>query len=506
MRSFGPLLIAAALGIALGSASSANAETRAESCTALSTAGTVNALDTVPFTQLPPQGSLEQWPAAPAGLLPARVHLRSERESFNARYAFATRGGQIYVAPVAGGAPGWRRLPLPACFAGRVVAISADDDELVAIDRERRVFTLDNALKGPDLFNWSRRWGPPLWSGKGRTLPRDVAAWSWSVISPAEDVTFHDTAGNAHAIGAHKDSHIWALRTGGQRLTLIDPWLPNDDSYETCGPHRGRFRAVNVSASGSTVFVIGADGDLFTRLYDFDIAGHNPIFFRYSYERQRTGDPAAPIQLPSPPWVRQPKVPGEITSAISISKRGVGAIHRTLRVEGRDRRGRAGYWEKDVVATRSSAWRFHRTGDRLRGRLLDNSPRDSSRRDLGAAADLRFAGAAGALRIEVADFNLRCSPARLLLRAGRGEPVELRLHNVDALRQLERATGLDDQPREQYGTIEVPPALLARLDEQPAAVRELIATKLGGRRFTSVGLRVTEHALRVTELDWTLRR
>ncbi len=144
-------------------------------------------------------------------------------------------------------------------------------------------------------------------------------------------------------------SHIWGLRSGGQRLTFWDPWLPLDESYEMCGPHRGRFKAVNLSASGSFVFVVGRDGDLFTRLYDFDISGHDPVFFRYSYEDQRGKGDGSPIQLPAAPWVEQPKVPGAITSAISIHKVGEGTIHRILRVEG-TRDGQTGYWERDAAA------------------------------------------------------------------------------------------------------------------------------------------------------------
>ncbi len=77
-----------------------------------------------------------------------------------------------------------------------------------------------------------------------------------------------------------------------------------------CGPVRGRFKAVNLSASGSYVFVIGRHGDMLTRLYDFDIAGHDPIFFHYSYDDQSGKGDGAPIQLPGAPWVRQPKIPG----------------------------------------------------------------------------------------------------------------------------------------------------------------------------------------------------
>src|SRR3546814_8372811 len=50
-----------------------------------------------------------------------------------------------------------------------------------------------------------------------------------------------------------KVSHIWSLRDDGQHYRFNDPWLPRDDSYEMCGPQRGQFRGVNLSASGSTI-------------------------------------------------------------------------------------------------------------------------------------------------------------------------------------------------------------------------------------------------------------
>lgn len=504
MRPVTPLataLAALALAVVPGAARAA----APPNCDALA-GGTVNAIDAVPWAQIPEAGSLSMWPAAPAGLLPARVDLRGASESFNQRYQFAARGGQIYVAERAGtGAAVWHRMPLPDCFAGRVASISADDDELVAIDRDRRVFTLDNALKGPGLFNWSRRWGPPLWEGPGRRLPGRVIAWSWSVLSPAEDKTWTDVGGTRHPVGERKVSHIWALRDGGQRMTFMDPWLPDDDSYEMCGPHRSRFRAVNLSASGSQIFVIGAHGDLFTRLYDFDLAGHDEVFLRYVYAKSAPVDGVAPIELPAPAWVRQPKVPGAITSAISIEKTGVGARDAILRVEGRSR-GRSGYWEKRLLARSPRAWRFHRSGRPLQGRALDNPQRDSSRLGLGRAEDLRYAGDAGALRVTVNDFNVHCTPATVTVAAGRAR-IALRLHSVDALRQIARARGLDDDPRYLYGTIEVPPAVRARAAALPPALRALLRGPLRAR-YTKLEVTATTHALTLDGggLEWELTR
>jgi hypothetical protein len=443
-------------------------------------------------------GALNALPAAPAGLLPDTVHLRTEADSFNRRYAFATRGGTIYAQHREGPDRTWHELPLPPCFAGRVESISVDDDELIALDTSRRIFTMDGALKDASAFNWTSRWGTPFWAGPGYQLPGGVIAWSWSVISPVEDGTWTDPAGNRTAIGAGKVSHIWGLRSGGRRLTFWDPWLPLDESYEMCGPLRGRFRAASLSTSGSFVFVAGPNGDLFTRFYDFDISGHNSVFFQYSYEDQRGKGDGAPIQLPAVGWVKHPKIPGRITSAISIHKVGTGAVHRTLRVEGLDAAGHTGYWEKDVTERAAGAWRFHRTDRPLSAKPIPNPRADTSRRKLGKPEDLRYLLKIADFRAELTNFNVYCSPARLRIRPkGARKSFDLVLHNVDGLRQQPRGRGLDGVPREQYGQVEVPPKLLKRT---------FVRDKLGGRRFTAVTVNATATEVSLDELGMTFRR
>lgn len=418
------------------------------------------------------------WPKAPAGLLPDRVHLRTLREGFNRLYDFATRRGRIYGRLREGDHP-WRRLPLPGCFAGRVAQISVDDDEMIALDDQRHVFTMNRALDNGSKFSWTGHWSVPLWMGPGITLP-PTRAWAWTVISPLEDHNWTDPAGNRTAIGAGKVSHIWGLRPGGRRITFWDPWLPLDQSYEMCGPHRGRFRAVNLSAAGSYVFVVGRFGDMFTRLYDFDISGHDPIFFDYSYEDQRGKGDGAPIQLPPAGWTRQPKVPGRITAAISISKVGVDSVHRILQVEGA-RGGRSGFWQRDVAWPRAKGWRFHPTGAPLTRKALANPPGNTSRRGLGRGEDRRYRMHGGGVTATLLDYNVYCSPATLRWREG-GKVRHFRLHNVDGLRQVPRARGLDDEPRAQYGEIEWGPG-----------------------NFEAVTVQATRAQIEIPEHDWTFK-
>ncbi len=440
--------------------------------------------------------------------LPARVDLRGPSATYNRRYAFAVARGRVWFTSrteVTGIRQPWARLPLPACLDGHVTQISADDDEMIALDDARSVYTLDYALGDPAHFTWTRRWGPPFWQGDGRRLPAGMLAWSWSVISPREDGTWTDAAGHRQRVGADKVSHVWMLLRGGRELRFTDPWLARDLAYRMCKPRRDRFVAAGLSTSGSTIFVVGRHGDLYTRLYDFDIAGDDPVFFSYAYADQRRARRPV-IQLPSPAWVRQPKVPGRITSAISVEKRGRGAVHRILRVEGRDARGHTGYWQKDVTQLRPRAWRFHRTGRPLHGRPLSNPPGDTSGRGLAAGTDLRYVrGRAAGWSGEIASFNLVCSPTRLRVRVGGAAPLDLVLHTTDSIRLLPRGPGLDSVPWGLYGNIEVPAATWARRARLSPPVRGFLRRALGGRRYTDTPIEVTRDTLAFPKLGWTFR-
>ncbi len=460
---------------------------------------------------------------APADL-PDAVHLRGMTETYNRNYWFALHDGSLWFRPnleVTGVDGGWGRVPTPECLDGRITQISADDDELVALDAERRIHQLDQVLADPALWNWSTRWGNPFWTGDGWNVPAG-AAWDWSVVSNKEDETWLDPAGNHHAIGDGKVSHIWLLGEDRQTLTYLDPWLPRDLSYEACGPLRGRFVSEAMVSSGSTLMVVNAYGDIWTRVYDFDIAGADPVFFSYAYEDQR-GVSNPRIQLPGAPWVAQPKVPGDITDRISIFKQGTGVTDRTLRIEGRDAEGRTGYWEKpiglgtehpwingessqvDPIAEGAgTAWTFVPTGAPLRGRLLDNRPDHAlSAATTGPSDDRRYrqADVDTSWSGTILDFNLYCTPSTLRVEVGDGSVFDLLLHVTDTIRQSPIHAGLADEPRGARLTVEVPPALWeARADQSPA-VQQFLADELDGR-WTTTTFDVSLSALDVADLGW----
>ena len=121
----------------------------------------------------------------------------------------------------------------------------------------------------------------------------------------------HRPAGNSHAVGDGKVSPHLAARGAASGSPTWTHGCPRRELRDVRA-HRGRFRSAAMSASGSTVFVINRFGDMFTRLYDFDISGPDSFFVDYSYEDQR-GVRQSAIQLPAGRWTEQPKIPGRIT-------------------------------------------------------------------------------------------------------------------------------------------------------------------------------------------------
>ncbi|MFC9895971.1 hypothetical protein ACFVMC_19970 [Nocardia sp. NPDC127579] len=501
MRARGALTLLTGLLLATAPLPPAGADT---GCTLLGTVGTPEiGVDSS-------SAGLETMPGATVDL-PARIDFRTTTESFNRRWFFATRYGRIYVKAAA--TPGdWRELPLPDCMTGRIRGVSADDDEVMAIDRDGRFFTLDHALSAPRDWNWSTRYGTPLWTGPGNQLPSDTLDWSWSVLSPTEDHVWRDTAGNDHPVGGAKVSHVFALTDDGTRIRYIDPWLPVDHSYEMSTPENGRFRAVALSTSGSTSLVVNRSGDLYTRLFDFDISGADKVFFRYAYADQRGLPEAADmlservdastaaIQLPAPGWIRQPRVPGTITDRISIHKTGIGSDARELRAEGVDA-GHTGYWAKQLDAAN---WTFVPTGRPLTGTPLTgtSNPIDPSI----PLSPYSYTGhSATGWSATVEHFDVANTPTPLRVRFADGTRLDLVLHTVDALRQTPQLPGISTQPRSFDGTLEIPREILDTLSTQPTPVRELVAT-LSGARFTDTPVVVTDTEFRIAAVDLTLHR
>lgn len=475
----------------------------------------------VPFgtAQLPPGApatgntdGLQNFPRYTGKSAPRRVELRTERTQFNRHWDFALIGHRLITRPRSS-TKAWRSVPLPDCLRNRLVAISLDDDELVGVDRHGWIYTMDNVNQSPRLWNWTSAWGAMLWTAPGRTLPDDrTGGWALSVTSPSDNRVYQDITGRVHPSGQAKMTMIPALTGDGSRITYADPWLPNDNSYEIGGPLGGRFQSTSLSAAASTMFVINKFGDMYTRTFDFDSSGSDSVFFRYSWESQE-GKPSArdlttetwnrstaAVQLPAPDWKRQPKIPGEITSTITVVATGPGVERRELRVAGR-RDGAAGFWHKDLHAP---TWSFTPTGGALPGTRLENSSANRSSDTLAAPVPWNLAASLPSRKavvdgdtlidiglpysvvdprllddvglgapksgydLEVTAFDPAATTRPAVVTTPTGRRIEVLLHTADGMRMTPSKPGLTSAPRHLIGAIEVDTATFAKRGSDPA--------------------------------------
>ncbi len=454
--------------------------------------------------------------------LPEKVYFKGNTRSMNSRYYAAISSGNIWVKPNVertGLSGKWVMLEnLPSGLAGKVTEFAMDDEHIIALNRERQIYTMWNALDEVSKFRWQKQWGLPFWYGPGMKLRPDVMKWDFSVVSIPEDGYWTDPAGNLRKVGSAKCSHIIMLNSGGQTITFNDPWLPRDYSYGIGTPFRGRFISVNLSSSGSTHFIINRYGDMFTRMFDFDISGLDQ-FMPYSYEDQRgiSGNPDSifqVIQLPAEDWLKQPKIlttgRASITDRISIQKIGKNCIHRTLRVEGTDEGGNTGFYEKDIRGIGSASWVFHKTGEKLAGKTLDNKPYDSSAEALGQSDDLAYSMKADGFTASIPDFNCYNPPATLEIRLSGGSSISLPLHYRETIRVSERAAGIDNDPRLFLGAIEAPQTFIDSLKEAPEEVKAFAGKYLetDDGRFTEIRITVALDLLEIksTNIGWLFER
>lgn len=349
--------------------------------------------------------------------------------------------------------------------------------------------------------------------------------------------TFTDIAGRIHYVGLGKMTMVPSLTDDGSHITFADPWLPNDHSYEIGGPLGGRFRSTSLAAAGSTTFVMNKFGDMYTRSFDFDPSGSDSIFFRYSWESQ-AGKPTAPnifaetldrgtaaIQLPAPDWTHQPKIPGEITSAISVHSTGPGPGRRELRVEGRQA-GESGFWHKDPAAP---AWEFTRTDAARLGMPVDNPSTDRSKDTLAPPAPWHLSGslparggidgqvmidigfpytvvdprlldavglhaAPSGYRLSVAQFDPVATTRNATVTAPDGTSIPVLLHTADGLRMTPRGPGLDSEPRHLVGAIEIPRDAFDSRGADPA-LEKFVRDWMQGRQIAAITLSATDHDL-----------
>jgi hypothetical protein len=179
---------------------------------------------------------------------------------------------------------------------------------------------------------------------------------------------YTDRFGNEHHWGTMGVTTIYFLTKNGQEIRFTDSGLPADLSKTILGPERGSFIAENISASGSTIFLIDKSGAMYTRLIDYDTMGCDPMFFKYTYVAEKQPYKGSDYRsnfthwgLPNEDWHRQPDIPLQggalITKYICIFQNGKGNDARVLRVAGLSPGGETGFYWKNIT---DGKWQFEK--------------------------------------------------------------------------------------------------------------------------------------------------
>lgn len=431
---------------------------------------------------------------------------RGHALSFNSEYLFGLSEGRICIKRRVPHAQ-WHRLKMPDGTKGTISEIALDGTRLIAKDHDNKVYLMKESIKKPSSFVWMTTWGFPIGRGAGLVLPKDITAWDFSYLSAEIDKSYIDSVGRNHWVGSGVGT-LFAVRGDQQTITYFDPWLAADDSYEVCGPHRGRLRIVAISVSGSTLMVMDKYGNIFIIRYDFDIAGCDTLVMNYTYKNKKAHAGLlrwllSARKLPVPDWVTLPKIPGQITNKISIDRVGYGAQIRTMRVEG-IKDGHTGYYEIDydfvirspemMTAHFPLEWKFVETDLPLEGDMIENLPE----LDLGPSRGKLFTMPINENRpfpllVELLDFNRHCSPTTMRITFGKNDTLDLILHVTDKIRLKARKS--EAKAVDQNGMIEVPLQILHNLPQQGPRQQKFIKEILGRKQFTKVKLKVLKNEI-----------
>jgi hypothetical protein len=432
------------------------------------------------------------------GRLPQAVFIKTATQTLCRGYQFSLVDGRIYFKRT-DAAPGELWLPLTETGlphgtargfrnARRVVSIAADADELYAISDEGVVYLLfvERARKQKP-FRWIDRHG---WPDVSPLVLNDLVVphRAWSVgTRDAGVLWYEDAAGNPHHYGTMGIATLYFLSANGQEIRFADTGLPSDFSHSLLGPERGAFVSVGLSASASTIFLIGDAGEMYTRLADFDTLGSDPMFFKYTYRPKRSELPGSdyrtnfiPWALPSEPWRRQPPIPlsgaGAISRHVTILQTGRGNAARELRVAGLSPEGAPGYYHKAIF---DAEWRF--TPAPLTIDPADLLAREAVARGRGARGPRLDRALAGSLwndgkkepdlAFSIPDFSIREGSSTLRVSSG-GESVDLALHTVDMWTYVKRRDpGFDGTPKLLHATVVIP---TGALDGVSAGLRDRV--------------------------------
>ncbi|ULQ58692.1 hypothetical protein K7I13_08990 [Brucepastera parasyntrophica] len=432
------------------------------------------------------------------GFFPDKVYIKTRTQTFNSYHYYILQDGHIWYKGIPGAeVPGpdlwtlFMETGLPhnkkrRNFAapGKIVEISADADELVALSDAGRFYRIcfDKIITRKKNYWYDAQGWPneePLVLNN-----RTAANIAWAMGKRNSHVRYYeDIFGNAHHYGTMEIATTYILLEDGQEICIGDTGLPSDFSHNLIGPERGTFKSVALSASASTMFLINETGEMYTRLADFDTIGSDPMFFKYTYTPYKSDLEGTDYRsnyslwgLPSEEWLYQPKIPltgkALLTRHITILQNGMGNAARELRVAGLNRDGVTGYWTKPVFGTE---WIFVPAPLTFsESDFLAAQPTDTAAGTLrGTSADIRLEGFLwenNAIipnwQFEIENFNILEGSCELII-SRKEESCRIKLYPAELWTYYKRnIPGRDGTPKNFFVTIEIPDGAFDSVSEE----------------------------------------
>jgi hypothetical protein len=250
-------------------------------------------------------------------------------------------------------------------------------DSIHQSEIEKMGFSLDDcpyaAFDVSDINNWQHVWFSlpvastvvNIFANHRFTLPAHSRAVAISQRGRYNDYV-EDKLGQHHPVGTGVTT-MYVLDNNGQDIHKFDPWSPPwaKTSIGLKETENSSFVANNISVSASTIMAVGYEIDFTTKkltlkvltmLADIDTIGSNPgIDYSFSDVPEKKDARILPIDVD---WKEHPlslEPPAMVTKNITIRQTGEGNNARQLRIQGTNKHGEWGYFQKMISDT---TWSF----------------------------------------------------------------------------------------------------------------------------------------------------
>ena len=434
--------------------------------------------------------------------LPDHVYLKNSRQGMSYESYYALKDGKIWIKPnecTTGVKGEWKLFEGAGVPFGKevpsfkpddkITAFSTDGTMIAAVSQNQRFYFWQPTFE--EKTTWAEEIGDPF-SDALYLPPHKVWSFGFSILrapwkrrAPMHDVVsyWEDIDGNKTQFGL--TATIYVVDPSGQRIYFTDTGLPAEFNRAFTSPDRGRFIISNMSASASTLFIVNETGQMYTRMMDAEIEGGGPaLIFTYKRGKRTKDNEVVPIMdavrsLPLPDWREQepivevcddPTKQAAMTRNITILQTGEGNAARELRVQGRNREGKYGYYFKKIF---DPSWNFKTTGERFDETLTVKNYQKAAPE--GVKLDKTYSGKleqifSPSLNVELVDFYYFSSPATLRVHAN-GKHFDMKFHTVDQWGPFIQEKGHPElvgnpagEPKLLQGTLEIPDAVLNSSD------------------------------------------